>query len=102
MAGEVTIRFVDDVGASPETSQPGDAEWATQEDSSFPGKIAGLLFVCPCGCRSLGCLNIIKIDAHPVWSWNGNVERPTLTPSIQKNSPCRWHGYLTDGVFKPC
>lgn len=39
---------------------------------------------------------------HACWTWNGNRDAPTLTPSILhwgegKNNPATWHGYLTDG-----
>jgi hypothetical protein len=29
------------------------------------------------------------------WQWNGSLDSPTLTPSI--NVIGKWHGYLTDG-----
>lgn len=39
--------------------------------------------------------------AHPrQWHWDGNNEKPTLTPSI--DWPGHWHGYLTAGVLKSC
>lgn len=65
---------------------------------------AGMIICCPCGCRGLGATafrNNTK-TAAPKWDWDGNEESPTLTPSIQRTSECRWHGYLTAGVFKPC
>lgn len=39
---------------------------------------------------------------RPYWNWNGNIENPTLTPSILhwgngRKTPATWHGYLTDG-----
>lgn len=36
------------------------------------------------------------------WRWDGNLEQPTLTPSIQKMNGCRWHGYLVGGQFQGC
>lgn len=40
------------------------------------------------------------------WTWDGNVEKPTVAPSIDaKDDPdgeSTWHGFLTDGVFKAC
>jgi len=30
-----------------------------------------------------------------VWGWDGNEEKPTLTPSI--HAPDQWHGYLRAG-----
>lgn len=34
----------------------------------------------------------------PSWKWNGDIDRPTLLPSIHATG--HWHGYLTDGYFK--
>lgn len=31
------------------------------------------------------------------WAWNGNILKPSLTPSIHRVG--HWHGYLTDGKF---
>lgn len=59
-------------------------------------------FTCPCGC---GDQDIIPIKKGPQenaghrWGWDGNVEAPTLTPSIQRNTPCQWHGYMRAGKF---
>ena len=38
------------------------------------------------------------------WGWDGNLERPTLTPSIfhdfpRPDSSCAWHGFLRAGRF---
>jgi Family of unknown function (DUF6527) len=35
-----------------------------------------------------------------VWGWDGNEEKPTLTPSI--HSPGEWHGYLRAGKLESC
>ena len=32
------------------------------------------------------------------WSWNGNMQRPTLRPSI--NYAGVWHGFISDGVME--
>jgi hypothetical protein len=77
---------------------PGTSSWSRNTRD----EIVGLLFVCPCGCGSVGDLSIAAGYGGPVWNLtNGNYEKPSMTPSIQKTSPCRWHGYLTDGVFRP-
>jgi hypothetical protein len=36
----------------------------------------------------------------PTWEWDGNLDAPTLTPSI--NCKACWHGYLKAGVFEEC
>ena len=33
------------------------------------------------------------------WTWNGNREKPTLSPSI--NCHGCWHGFITDGEITP-
>ncbi len=38
-------------------------------------------------------------DSH-VWGWDGNFDRPTVTPSIWEKGV--WHGYLTAGRFVSC
>jgi hypothetical protein len=35
-----------------------------------------------------------------VWEWDGNIEKPTLTPSIHALG--LWHGYLKAGRFVSC
>ena len=68
MGGDLKVRFVKDIGEYPETSSPGDVEWAVHESSPYPGHEAGLLFMCPCGCGSLSCLMVILQDRHPQWT----------------------------------
>ncbi len=31
------------------------------------------------------------------WDFNGNLERPTFTPSINCENDCGWHGYIRAG-----
>lgn len=45
----------------------------------------------------------------PVWEWDGNVESPTLLPSIlvdtvwgEKNQRVFWHGHMVNGNFVAC
>lgn len=78
---------------------PGTAEWSRNDKN----EIAGLRFICPCGCGSIGICTIKEGYGRPKWTWNGNELAPTLKPSIQKLDACAtlWHGYLTDGIFKP-
>lgn len=75
---------------------PGSAQWSLNTKD----EIVGLCFICPCGCGSIGDLSIVAGYGGPTWTFDGDYEKPTLKPSIQKTSPCRWHGYLTSGVFQ--
>lgn len=39
-----------------------------------------------------------------VWSWNGSLDAPTLSPSIdcrEANGGCGWHGFVRDGDWSP-
>lgn len=55
----------------------------------------GLYFVCPCGCRELSWVPVKTGDKKAgSWRWNGDQERPVLSPSIAKRYGCRWHGFL--------
>lgn len=72
---------------------------------------AGILFGCPCGC---GAMNSVAFRAsragRPSWNWDGNREKPTLSPSINilqfdeagNRTGEHWHGWLRDGVFQSC
>lgn len=79
----------------------------------YPGATAHILFVCPNGHRC-GVLVGPQFVSRPtpdalcVWGWNGDRDKPTLTPSInciaeQDGKPtggCGWHGFITNGVMK--
>lgn len=65
-----------------------------------------ILLVCPCGCGGLMDLPIYR-EGQPkpapnAWLWNGDRQQPTLTPSIRDLSGCRFHGFLTGGVWTFC
>lgn len=76
---------------------PGAAHWMMGE------KHVHLDFTCPCGCGVVHCIEVNQGEKKQgSWLWDGNVEKPTLLPSIACKTPCAWHGYLTAGVFTPC
>lgn len=67
-----------------------------------------LAFVCPgCALRENGRwsgLHMIPVNTDkksPSWDWNGDLEKPTLSPSILTNGHSSFvcHSFLTDGVF---
>jgi hypothetical protein len=39
--------------------------------------------------------------ANGLHGWDGNVEGPTITPSIGCDARCGWHGHLIKGEMKP-
>jgi hypothetical protein len=54
-----------------------------------------ILFFCP-ACQDYHALNIIG-GKHPVWSFNGDYERPTFQPSVLYRS-----GHYMDGKTDAC
>lgn len=97
----------------PADTPPGtfDIEITTVE--GYPGVTARILFECPNGRR---CGALLAPQPIPraegrllyVWGWDGNVEQPTLTPSInciaekdgKPTGGCGWHGFITKGVMR--
>lgn len=67
-----------------------------------------LLFWCP-GCDEVHPYRVESKDpAWPRWQWNGDQEKPTLTPSLlikrtlAENGQPRCHLFLTDGRIQFC
>ena len=75
---------------------PGTSSWLLHEEHK---QICHLQFVCPCGCGAVVLLPVSATDEGG-WKWDNNVNLPTLAPSIQRTSGCKWHGYLRRGVFE--
>lgn len=67
----------------------------------FSNDDRALTYVCPCGCEDWGWLPLAPLGGHAHWQWDGNRERPTLTPSIRRLNHCKWHGHLIAGVWQP-
>lgn len=79
----------------------------------YPGASAHITFVCPNHQRCsvlLGPEHVVRTskDRLCIWKWDGNRERPTITPSInclaekdgQPAGGCGWHGHITNGVIR--
>lgn len=115
--GEVPARRIADAA---EVAAPGEFQFQTlgyeptsdplaaiAEDKASGGRgIARLEYGCPrtgnpCGGIAIGHPDK-PVQRSPSWRWDGDIERPTLTPSINCTGGCGWHGYLTAGVFKEC
>jgi hypothetical protein len=56
-------------------------------------------FVCPGACKSLSAIALRPVvDGSPQsWDFDGNMQAPTLSPSI--NHVGCWHGWLRNGEF---
>ncbi len=56
--------------------------------------------------ESDGRICIIPVRLGPkqqnAWQWDGNREKPTLTPSIWHHSTPDWHGWVTRGEMIGC
>lgn len=105
----VPIRFVDDYDV--EGGQLGDATWLASGGEGITNSLTGepvlrkehsaLAFRCPgCNRPSAITVGIEKESNKHQWKWDGNIEKPTLQPSINCVGCCGWHGYLIAGVFK--
>lgn len=57
-----------------------------------------LYCICPCGCKQYRSIPLSPAQARG-WTWNGNRDYPTLSPSIRDVGVCFYHGYLLDGVW---
>lgn len=83
--------------------KPGSFNFFTGYSDTDEEPPRGLSFICPCGCGSSGALyfrgRVPPGEHRPTWEWDGNREHPTLAPSIQRNSGCGWHGFLTRGYW---
>ena len=99
----VPLRIVDDL-PDHDPATPGDAQPLVHGD----GEPAGFVFACP-GCGSQSMLPVGRvIDGRPTWTVTAGDPRTgaglSLSPSIHHAAPqgCGWHGYLTNGVLRPC
>lgn len=76
-----------------------------EEEDENPGKVKALIVIVP-GETSM---RAIPVDGSRGWTFDGNREKPTLTPSILAKKIKHdgqwfesWHGYLTAGRFVSC
>lgn len=96
MGIRVPATIVDDVDDHRGT--PGAIDLRTFDGA---GRVAGIGFICPCGCGQEGWLPF-RPEPSPSWEWDGNREKPTLRPSVLQRNGCRWHGWLRAGVWEGC
>lgn len=69
-------------------------------------KYTMLVFVCP-GCQEFGGSGIHMLPVNtsvkkPSWKWDGNLDLPTLKPSIMtsRGTAEQCHSFLENGVFR--
>jgi hypothetical protein len=62
------------------------------------GVTAHILFVCPNRKRCAVFMGPAAIPGQlNVWAWDGDLGRPTLSPSINCVGGCGWHGFIANG-----
>lgn len=84
--------------------------WVPRGAYAFPEVLNDrryLVFVCPCGCFCVHRLLIVgpgdpepPEDCGPRWRWDGSPSCPTLTPSVNMDRACGWHGFLRAGTWE--
>ncbi len=66
--------------------------------SEYEGPWQVIEYICPCGCGKANMVTIYsdgRLNGEGRgWFWNGDRDRPTLSPSLQQHTACRWHGHL--------
>lgn len=60
-----------------------------------------ILFVCLNGKRQCRIEVTTGPAQHPQWHWDGNLDEPTITPSIGCDHRCGFHGHLIRGELLP-
>jgi hypothetical protein len=79
-------------------------------------KREGIVALCPgrellgYWCQGCDCIHVVNTagEERPRWAWNGDVDKPTLSPSIRTFWPAnqdrgeltRCHHFLRDGVIE--
>lgn len=73
-----------------------------------PSKVVGvrcIILNCP-GCGNRSAMDVYSAGEakppSPSWLMLNPPESLTLQPSINCVGCCKWHGWLTNGVFKSC
>ena len=96
----------------PDDAPPGTFDIHLARVQDVPAATAHIVFVCPNQRRCGVFLGPQHADGEPgkkVWGWNGDVDRPTCTPSlscVQKvvdgkvQGGCGWHGFITAGELR--
>lgn len=76
-------------------------------DPNGPGRIpcspeeATEIWLCMPGCFYHRRIPVKSNGTDPHWQWNGDVDKPTLTPSILTwNADERCHSFVTDGKVR--
>lgn len=74
-----------------EIQGPGDFKFSDDRD---------YLYIWLPGMAGPDAIRIASSEHARAWQWDGNVEQPTLQPSIHVVD--QWHGYLRAGRLESC
>lgn len=90
----IPMRFLAEDENRAEPPQPGEAWWYVNAKGE-----RRLYYACPRNPRGTCGVPILptKLPNGAGWSWDGNEERPTLSPSVNCVGGCGWHGWVRDG-----
>lgn len=79
--------------------EPG--EWTIRSQSSRGASGPYLIFGCPLKKGSCGVplAPSAPLPNGALWTWDGNTEAPTVSPSINCTGGCGWHGYMKAGTL---
>lgn len=79
------------------SKQPGAWRFARNGERTY------MWFNCPCGCAYEGVIRVrTKGEETPEetsYKWDGDEIHPTLTPSLRRATPCKFHGHLQKGIW---
>lgn len=59
-----------------------------------------IVYVCPRGNHCAVPFKPGELPNGASWNFDGNNDRPTVTPSINCVGGCGWHGFITEGVMR--
>ena len=84
-----------------ELEKPGDFIYYVETQSKLKQNIAGMVYICPCGCGNMKTLKFRPSNNTYValFTWDENIKKPTLTPELLCYLKDGWKGKLIKGVF---
>lgn len=84
-------------------NNPGDFRYIFEmvDGEATPSHIIFKNPVCSLGSCCIRIRRGAADQAQHKWGWDGNMESPTITPSIGCDHLCGWHGFITNGEITP-
>ena len=80
-----------------EVREVGDFVWSHEEDFD-DSRVRCLIVMLPGSVRASLPVEPLKLQSYRTfWNWDGNIEAPTLSPSIDGSADGAWHGHIENG-----